>query len=214
MNRLVNLSMVLGVASLLCLATASHAQTDIDFSQTSLSNGALISSSYDSDAAGTPNVTVGYQQLTTSNTFVRNQLAYWGTEYGDLTGVAYSYNNGYVAEIDLTPAAGYSVTLSSFEMAGYYGNYNATVLKVTDGVNTDDYTGGSSYAVTGTGHNTFTPNFTSTGTVRIDFGTDYDLGINHIVFSQNALSTPEPGVYALLGTVGLTGAAFLRRRRA
>lgn len=34
------------------------------------------------------------------------------------------------------------------------------------------------------------------------------------VFFGTASSTPEPGTYALLGSLGLTGATFLRRRRA
>jgi hypothetical protein len=42
-----------------------------------------------------------------------------------------------------------------------------------------------------------------------------DLGLDNIEFARtSSISVPEPGAYALLGSLGLTGAAFLRRRRA
>ncbi len=48
----------------------------------------------------------------------------------------------------------------------------------------------------------------------ISFSTNQYIVVDNFTFGSAGAVTPEPGAYAMIASLGLTGAAFLRRRRA
>ncbi len=222
------LSSVIAVA--LCFATTgvAKAQTVIDFEGLGLGNGQAIANNYKTFAPGTPNVAVSFRtyNLLTDAT-VSNNLLYWFDNYGDLVNVAYADGQGFGAEVILTPDAGFQITLESFDLGGWLDtDRQATTLRLADGLN-NAYSGfdyaaaaGGSFTVLGAGgtiHSAFTPNLTSTGPIRIQWGPDFNTGIDNVRFSQAAavVTVPEPGSVALLATGAflLGGIGIIRRNR-
>ena len=210
---------LLGLVALGLAGAQADAQSVINFDDlTALPDYGVIPGTYDSRLATTPNISVAYH--TQGNPTYPDNLLFWHSDYGDLQNVAFAANQGYVAEVDLIPDPGYSVTLSSFDMAGWpHTDLTNSVFALEDATGTPypgyNYASGGPVTIIGaTTHSHFTPGLTTTGEIRIVWGTDWNVGIDNISFSQAASGVPEPGAYALLGSLGLTGAAFLRRRRA
>ena len=206
------------------LTSGSARATTLTFDGLNLGSGGAIPGAYGDrvDGAGdvgsyggpldTPNVVVEYRTLTTP---VTENVVFWGGGYGDLENVAYSASNGSHAEISLIADAGYSVSLVSFDLAGWpYADYENQTVRILDGngVVLKDY---SPLFVDGTqpapAHTTLTPDLTGS-VLRIQFGSNYNVGIDNIRFTQVALGVPEPASLALLGA-GLLGVAVRGRRR-
>lgn len=142
-----------------------------------------------------------------------NHVEYWETGYGNptLTGVAYPSSNGNVGEFQFTPAAGYSVTISSFEVGSYNnGPARTNTFSIYDGNWNQLWTTGST---TYSGApDTETPNVTFAGTVYLQFGADWDVGIDNINYDVAPTNTvPLPATLPLLGA-GIAVVALLRRR--
>ena len=88
---------------------------------------------YGDNLPGAPNITVDYRTVNPGdNSTVASYLSFWNTGYGDLAKVPYAVSNGNLAEISLVPAPGYSVTLQSFDYAGYLSTQPAQTLRVLD----------------------------------------------------------------------------------
>jgi hypothetical protein len=186
-----------------------------------LNNFDNIPASYGDNLPNTPNVTVEYR--TVSNTadphagvLLASNLEFWEDGYSDLANIAFAVQSGNLSEISLVAAPGYNVTLESFDLGGYLrsdkldqrvrildANYNVVL----------DYT---PYDVEGdSGHSSLAPNVTRT-VLRIQYGPDWNTGIDNIVFSQSPITSRVPDAgssLVLLGSVAtlLAGARICRR---
>lgn len=173
----------------------------------------LTSSGYGSDGP----VTVNWNPLNDLN----RRLIHWNGGYSGRDG-AYCIT-GIDCTLDLTVAAGFTVTLDSFWL-GAYPNFDRSVTwSVIDLFDNSTVAGTVGALVSGLTGLTNTLNATSTAGFRIQFGPDgYNGGINDIVYSYARVDTPPPppdlspiplpaAGWLLLGA--LAGLAGLRRRR-
>ncbi|WP_169981341.1 hypothetical protein [Tautonia rosea] len=110
------------------------------------------------------------------------------------------------------------MTLSSFDLAGFNQvDRVARFLRIVDGNDTLLFNFGSDLTILGAGpaHSSFLPNFSHAGTIKLQWGADWNLGIDNIRFSQTRSAViPEPSslTIALLGGLILVSARpiFLR----
>ncbi len=162
----------------------------------------------------TPNITADYQiwnALGNSGSHPLNPNLTFYDSSGDLPYAVYSTQSGTtVAEIDLIPAAGYSVTLNSFDLVGFNSTVqNNQPIRIYDaayGLLTDF---GGLQSISSSTHNHFAPAITSSGTLRIQYGNNFNLGINNVDFNQ---AVPEPSTITLF-VLGAIGVWFAGRRR-
>ena len=155
----------------------------------------------------TPDIAVSYATLGYAA-----EMAQWPTGYGNLPGAAYSLMSGNTPDITLTPQNGATVTLNSFELAGYYEtDYSNQPVEVLDADNNIlwSYTGNISGS--GPSSTQFTVGITSSGPLQIEFGNNWNVGIEDINFDEN-VSAPEPAAWLLL--VSGLGLGVLLKRRA
>jgi hypothetical protein len=201
------------------LISAAHAQVVLNFQDLTLADYGDIPDHY--GATLDPNLAdVSYRTfLFSSGATLTTQLDFWNADYGDLTKVAFATSNGYTAEVSLTPAAGYGIKINSFDMAGWLNQDRTnTVMRLVDGSGNVlyDFASGGAVAIegdfTGARHSSFAPNISSGGTVRLQWGDDWDIGLDNLNFEVVPLSAiPEPALAPLvLGCVALAG--WLRRR--
>jgi len=173
---------------------------------------------YGSGGGFTPDVTLEYrwvEKANHSNVGVP-EFQMWDSQYGDLAHIVYRYNGvmtQWAGIMIFTPAAGYQVTLESFDIAGYVAarsGYDYAVYR--DFGPGETLLWSDSSTAPGTGHLTLSPNITVQAghTLALYFNADGNLGIDNVRFSQSPL--PEPASVALFA-VGL-GVAFTRQRRA
>ena len=120
----------------------------------------------------------------------------------------------YIETMTFTAAAGYTVTLDSFNLAQYYGGYNQVAISLTGG--------STPYSLTdtplgGTGNfSTYTPDVTGTS-LTLTITNLYDVGLNTIVYSETlqATAVPEPSTALLAAfAIGPVLAWSVRRRLA
>ena len=158
----------------------------------------------------TPNVAV---QMFTANysdwSQLTNLFVWWGTNYADLTDVAY-HRSGQGARFIFTADSQYYVRLHSFQMGGYYINQTLPFLQVL--VDNNPVFTQTNIVISGRTANTFSfdPNVVKGSVIEIRFGSNFNVGIDNIGFSQELI--PEPASLTLLGA-GLAGLALRRRTR-
>lgn len=159
----------------------------------------------------------------TTHAYDGGALSWWNTGYNELYGVAFNNASGAAAPawIDLVPqAAGSAVTLTHFDLGGYFHSQRHDVAVKVYAIGSDtplfSYTGdiGTSGNSTATGqHSGFDLNLSSLSGLRIqwaDPASAGNIGIDNLAFSVGA-PVPEPGTYALL-LGGLAGMAWKARR--
>lgn len=154
-------------------------------------------------------------------------LSWWNTGYNELYGVAFNNATGAAgpAWIDLVPqAAGSAVTLTHFDLGGYFHSQRHGVAVNVFALGSDtplfSYTGdiGTSGDSVATGrHSGFDLNLSSLTGLRIqwaDPSSAGNIGIDNIAFNVGA-PVPEPSTCALLlgGLVGMVWKARRTRSR-
>jgi hypothetical protein len=192
------------------------AASQIDFDSLA---GAADYSPIPATFGSTAQVNVAYQTDSSPGVLAQSNIEFWNSGgYGDLPYAAFSAFNGDYAEITLTPTAGYTVTLQNFELAGWPSadTPNETV-RIRSGVGGSVLADYSPITIKGTGtpaHTLFSANLTSSGPLTIEWGPDWDAGINYINFTSAPTGVvPEPSSFLLLGA-GFAGiAGYIRRRR-
>ncbi len=146
-----------------------------------------------------------------------NQLDFWNSAYGDLSKVAFTPLNGTNAKISLVADSGWLIKSISFDLAGWP---NADLRAQLDVI-----LGGSSISGTfpidgaidgGAEHSSFSLSNGGAQSASIEWGTDWNVGIDNIVFEviadPNNQAVPEPHTPALIGAA-LGALALLRRRK-
>lgn len=137
--------------------------------------------------------------------------------------VAFASAQGFVAQIAFAAAEGYEVTLKSFDVGSYFGGKpRRSTFSIFDDIWNVLWTTGET--TVGGNFNSFTPDVTTTGTLYLQWGTDWNVGLDNIVYSvaqtdivdppppPNPSAVPLPAAgWMMLG--GLAGIAALRRRR-
>jgi hypothetical protein len=166
----------------------------------------------------TVDVAVTYSTLKTFGGAISSgNIDFWNAGYGNLPTAGFQATNGLVGDITLTPLNGTTLTLNDFTMAGYYfTDKPLQTVEVLDASNAVLFafngtipgcclaTGGSSMV--------FSPNLSSSGPLSIEWGTDWNAGINYVNFNNTVSSVPEPATLSLLAA-GLCGLAAARRKR-
>lgn len=199
------------LVGVLGFAASSNANS-IDFEGLGLLHYEPIPATYKNHADDTPNIGVSYSTVDAAGSELTPSISFWTTGYGDLSNVAFPASHGYLANITFTPDPGYKVNLISFELAGWPNTDQPDqTVRILDG-NRNVVLDYSPFDVTGTGHNTFSPNLWSTGSLTIEFGPSWNSGIDNIGFRQmreDGSRVPETGgsVFLLLLGVGGLGAA-------
>lgn len=143
---------------------------------------------YDVGNGFTPNVTVEYRAVRpTTGAVAVTALSYWNTDYGDLQDVAYAGVRDLLGEIALVPAPGFDVILNGFDLGGWPdSDVPNQVVRVIGGDGTVllDF---SPVNVRGVGdHTRIAPGqpLVSSGTLRIQFGPSWAVGIDNVDFDQ------------------------------
>ncbi len=165
------------------------------------------------DGNGDANVGVAYRGSDNNS----NNLRLWSIGYGNLSNVGFSPDDGTHARVDLTADAGWLIDSIEFDLAAFPDEDVADRLSdVTIGLGAlvQDNVGVLILGGTDPFHNHFSLSGAGASTAFIVWGTDWNVGIDNIVFNvRSAAAVPEPGTLALLG-LGLAGLGFTRRRKA
>jgi hypothetical protein len=211
------------LAAALVAANADATIITFDFNP-ALSTSTPIPAAYgdrvnaSSDAVGsyglgngwTPNVLVSYRTLNSNDTLYESHVKFWNTGYGNLTNVAYPSITGKWAEITLTPDAGYTLTIDSFDLGAYYNPVALSGLSILES-GSSVWSSGLTSIVGGATHSAFAPAISSASALTIRWGTDWNVGIDNLSFHQSGGAVPVPATALLLAT-GLVGAGIARRR--
>lgn len=216
------------IALFAVLASCLSNATVLTFSDLNLSNYGVIPAAYGDHVAGqgsfpngtygtaggwTPNVGIGYETGSTpGSSNVSNHLDFWSTSYGDLEGIAFASQTGEYAGITLTPDAGHNVQLTSFDIAGWpTSDLPLAALEVIDGNGNVLWNSNATVAHgAGPSHDSYAPGVISSGPITLVWGTNWNIGVDNVQFSQDARAVPEPVSLSLLG---LAVAAVAKRRR-
>jgi hypothetical protein len=162
------------------------------------------------DVAGQLDVVYAHRAASGNSPVDENYLKWWDNAYNDLVNVAWGgFGTGSgVSEIALIPAAGYQVTLNSFDLGAWPNAANATQYTVYDINYNPLISSGPIIVGTGNVHSHVTPALASATGLIIQWGPDgYNVGIDNVDFT---VAVPLPAAAWLFGSaLGLLG---LRRK--
>jgi len=209
------------LASLLLAGASSLANAGtIDFDNLSLADWAVIPSNYgDHGAGGAGDARVGVSYSGSSG--VTNHLLFWNNDYGDLSKVAFTPTNGTLARISFTADPGWLISSVFFELAGW-PNVDLPAQTIVAGIGPvtgtfSPTTVQGDFITAPPRHSGFGLGTPGASTAYIEWGTDWNIGIDNISFDvirDPAAPVPEPGSLALLATALGLAAAGQRRRAA
>jgi len=151
---------------------------------------------------------------------IANHIELWGPGYSSLTSAVFATGNGQGAEITLTPIAGYSVNLLSFQLGSYASsngigpNRTATLLRVIEVGSGTVLWDESGLIINST--KTLTPNVSSSAGLSVQWGYDWNTGLNNLTFDAvrdggTTVIPVPPAVALFLGGLGLLGWAGRKR---
>jgi hypothetical protein len=173
----------------------------------------------------TPEVSVTTRTFNSDagKTTYSSSLAFWNSGYSSLPAVVFAETDGRGGEVTLTPIAGFSVNLLSFQLgshdAGTSGigpSRTATLLRVVEvGTGTVMWDHGSPSVIVDSTR-TLMPNVSSTAGLSVQWGYDWNIGLNNLTFEAiragGATVIPVPPAVALfLGGLALMGWATRKR---
>jgi hypothetical protein len=171
------------------------------------------------DITGQLDVRYNGRLSTGASGYGSNSVFFYSSNYSGLSNVAYASENGGGLGIFLLPAAGFSVTLNSFQI-GSYDNAPRQVNYTVEDASGKFASRLSTETVAGSPLTVFGgPGLTSTGGIFISFGPDaFNTGITNIDFTvQSASTVSVPGPIAGAGlpaVLTLGGLLWARRRKA
>lgn len=219
-------------ASLLIFATPTNGSLNLDATNTGSDDyGYRVTEQFSSNGlyeygmagGATPNVIVDYVY---GGDYMRGYQSY----YGDLPNVVYfnGFTNPsvghYRSEFSLVADVGYSVSIHSFDMAGFM-NYDMPLnsLRIRDQDNNVLYDSGAIVLqgdFTGPRHTTFNFATALTGqrlTIETDVefeGQNANIGIDNLLMSQDIAPIPEPATGVVGALLGFAGLCVRRRHSA
>jgi len=217
---------MLRVTLLGCLALATAAISPcqaaiLNFDDLSFSDYDPVPSGYGSGLD--PNISISYRSIDVgsdladpSDDTTAGSFLLWNTGYGDLSKVGFASQQGRAAELTFTPDSGFDVYLQDFDMATWGSNeLNMKYLRIWNSdyssllyEQTDELVGA------GATHSTMTIDQAFSGSIHLQWGTDWNIGIDNIKFSSiESNAVPEPASMSIwgLGALGCAVAAFRRR---
>jgi hypothetical protein len=177
------------------------------------SNGAFIDQNY-GDTPGSIDVTYSHRVSPGNTAADEPSLKFWDNNYGDLQNVAWggSTETPGVAEIRLTPLAGWTVTLNSFDFGPWMVSQN-TQYTIFDGAYNVLFT--NSILVPGGSHSHLTPGLSNPNGLILQWNNPYNVAIDNFDFTASTIEpspVPEPATALLLGS-GILALARSRSRR-
>ena len=173
------------------------------------SNANAAGNGYSEGSGWTPNVAVSMMTTNSSGGMIDPHIAWWSDGFGDLHNVGFHTTDGGFARITLTANPGFLVTLNSFDLGGYSVDRTASRLRIMDENGTDLWNQSGATILNAT-HSSFTPSVTSSKLV-LEYGTNWNIGIDNVNFTQMSAPVPEPVSMLILST-GLLGLAHRRRK--
>lgn len=141
----------------------------------------------------TPNISVETGSMDWgTNTLRPGTMLAWGAAYGDLWMVGTAgYHEGQAGWFSFTPDPGYAVRINRFELAGYpHLNYHNQPVLITDTDFNVLWSGGPYVKGEEDGfpsHSNYAPNLTSSETIYLLYGNNWNIGIDNIDFDQVAV---------------------------
>lgn len=215
LSRLRAACTIAAALSLSPLASASAQTTTMDFTGLGPADYASVPASYGSHA----NLTVTNRVRNAFGNGPVNPCSgvlFWSTGYSGLVGNAFPCTNGGVGEFQFVPVVGATVTLQSLDLGSYLAANGIGPTRSYD-VRVYDLSWNPLFAQTGTVGAT-TPlaiNVSSTSGLYLQFGTDWNVGVDNIVTTVTTpqSTVPEPTTFALLVPAAAGLAVMARRRR-
>lgn len=201
------------------LAAPARAQVVLNFDDLTFANYQPLSATYGDGLD--PNIPdIQYRTLQPDGvTLYEEHVELWDADYGGLSKVVFPSSDGAIAEITFVPAEGYGVRLVSFAMAGWPNqDRQNTVMRILDasGNVVHDFAADGPVPILGANGaiSLFTPNIAVAGTLRLQWGVDWNIGLDNVVFEGLPLAAiPEPGpVTLMILGLGLLAARQWRRR--
>ena len=167
------------------------------------------------DQAG---VDVQYRYDSTLAADAANSLQYWPNNYNNLVDVAFGTPGSNGASIFFAPAAGYSVTLNSFDIGAYSNRIGASSqYTIFDGLGNTLYSSGAILVgLPGNIANSYLVGLTSSNGIGLKWGPEsYNVGVDNIDFSVQRIGAggvPEPATWAMM-LLGMGAIGFAMRRQ-
>jgi MSHA biogenesis protein MshQ len=149
---------------------------------------------YDEGNGFTPNVQASYRTLEDFGSSGQTEptLSYWDRNYGDLRDVAFASVNGDVAELTLQAEPGFEVVLNSFDMAGWNrADLTGEALRIYNGDYSTLLFEQAPFSADGDGPGNSGDSFNfsinvAASEVHIQWGRDWNIGIDNVNFDQQA----------------------------
>jgi len=204
---------IVSVSAVLAVPSAQASNFLLEFPATiwggQCGSGSIVDQSYGDSS----NIDVqyrtrdGFGDTAETSTAVR----WWQEDYSDLVGVVYQNGNGLVGEIALIPVQGETVTLNSFDLGAWPNINKSTTVRIFDGDWNEIFTTGS-IVVLGATRTSLMPSLTQEGPIYLQWGTDFDVGVDNLSFTLGGAVVPVPAA-GLLMVSALAGFSALRRSR-
>ncbi|MBC8086851.1 MAG: PEP-CTERM sorting domain-containing protein, partial [Phycisphaerae bacterium] len=144
----------------------------------------------------------------------------WNAGYSDLAAATFACAHGNVAEFSFLPGAGKKISLTSLSVGSWLSDGTTGPLRnFTLTVYDNSWSSLFSYTGSVTTTLVLNPNVTTSGLMYLQWGTDWDVGLNLITTDVTDINgqppsttVPEPGTMVLV-SAGLAGLMLAKRRR-